>query len=86
MPRFFFHLRDHRGLLEDPDGRFFDDLDRVRAAALKDARSIMCHDIENGSLDLRGWIEVVDEAGGPVFVLKFTAAVDLTLDPPLEPQ
>ena len=75
--RYYFHLYDREGFLADQEGREFARMAAVRKAALKAARSIIGHDVENGMLDLRGRIEVADEHGTVVLRLPFTDAVRL---------
>ena len=40
MPRYFFHQRTPRGLIEDPDGSDLPDLDAARDEALAAARDL----------------------------------------------
>ena len=49
----------------------------AHAAALKDARSIMCEDLSRGTLDLASFIEVEDENRKLLFTLTFDEAVDV---------
>lgn len=74
MPRFFFHLYDRSGFVEDEEGVEVADLEAVRAMALKGARSIISNDVEQGRLDLDGRIEVFDASGALVLVLPFREA------------
>ncbi|MDB5454294.1 MAG: hypothetical protein JWO33_2872 [Caulobacteraceae bacterium] len=74
MPRFFFHLYDRSGFVEDEEGVEAPDLEAAGAVALKGARSIISHDVEQGRLDLEGRIEVFDAAGVLVLVLPFREA------------
>jgi hypothetical protein len=81
MARYFFHLHDHTGFLEDEEGREFPGLEKVREAALKDARSVIGQDVEHGVVDLWGRIEVVDMDGAVVLALPFIEAVRLKAPP-----
>lgn len=77
MARYFFHLHESAGFLKDEEGLELPDGDAVRQEALKGARSILGHDVQSGSLDLRGRIEVADAHGRVVLVLPFHEAVQL---------
>jgi hypothetical protein len=41
MPQYFLHVRDHEGLILDPDGSCLDDLSAARAEAIESARELM---------------------------------------------
>lgn len=73
--RYFFHLRDGRNLLLDPDGRVLPDLKAVAAAALLEARAIIGADAKTGTMALDQRIDVEDEAGTIVHSLAFKDAV-----------
>jgi hypothetical protein len=75
--RYYFHLRDERGRLEDREGIELAGEDRVLAAAVKGARSLIGQDVADGHLDLSGCIEVMDVEGRLVLALHFSAAVKL---------
>jgi hypothetical protein len=75
MPRFYFHIHDGIGFAEDLEGRETAGLAAAKEHALKGARSLMSADVEDGELDLRGRIEVNDEAGACVLVLHFRDAL-----------
>jgi len=82
MARFFFHLRDSTGYLEDEEGEDLQDLDAVRVSARDAARSIISEESKQGLIDLRTSIEVTDEAGTTVLELPFSEAVDVRTGPP----
>ncbi len=77
MPRYYFNVHNSIGLVEDEEGRDFADLEAARAAALKGAREIIAEDAAQGVVDLRGRLEVIDEAGAVVLTLRFTEAVEV---------
>jgi hypothetical protein len=78
MPRYFFHVCNGTGFIEDEEGRDLPDDTAARAAAIGDARSIMASDVQRGQLDLSSFIEVQADGGALVLTLNFTEAVDLT--------
>jgi len=77
IPRYYFHVRNGNGLVEDEEGRSLPDRDTARAEALKGVRSMLSEDVLSGFLDLQGTIDVVEEAGEPVLSLDFGEAVDV---------
>ena len=75
MPRYFFHVRDSSGLIEDPDGIECFDGANVRTETIGLAREVMADHIRQG-LDVSGWsFEVVDEHGQHVLPLQLSEAV-----------
>jgi hypothetical protein len=78
MSRFFFHLHNGIGLIQDEYGRELPDLARVRAEAVKGIRSVVGDEVLNGRIDLRGRIEVVDEEGKVVATVTFEEAFETT--------
>jgi hypothetical protein len=77
MPRFFFHVCNGTGFVEDEEGRELPDLGAARAEALKGARSIMADDLHRGVLDLASFIEVEDERRTLIFTLNFGDLVEI---------
>lgn len=75
MARYHFHVRDSSGLSSDPDGMVLKDIAAARHVAIIGARSLLCDDISRGLLDLRGSIEVTDDLGDIVLVVRFEDAV-----------
>jgi len=85
MPLFFFDLVNRVGLVRDDEGREVADLEGARALALSSARSILAEDAVGGVIDLRGRIDVRDEAGQSVLSLDFEEAVEILYGPPPQP-
>ena len=79
MDRFYFHLRDDVDIVLDEEGREFEGLPAIIAAALQDARSIIGHDALGGLIDLDQRLDVEDGNGALVHRLAFTDAVTLKL-------
>jgi hypothetical protein len=77
MPCYHFNVQNGTGFVEDEEGRDLPDLDAVRSEALTGIRSILAEDVRRGFLDLRGRIEIVDEAGARVLIVPFADAVDV---------
>lgn len=76
MPRFFLHLIDGYSVC-DEDGMIFEDAEQAREEAIRAARDMMADQVRQGRLSLRDRIDVEDEAGNPVFTLRFREAVEL---------
>jgi hypothetical protein len=77
IPHYYFHLRNGSGFIEDEEGRDLPDRAAARAEALRGVRSMLSEDVLSGFLDLKGRIDVVEEAGDPVLSLDFSEAVDV---------
>ena len=78
MSLYFFHLRDGRDFLLDPDGRLLDDLAQVIVAALSEARALISAEALTGRIKLNQRIEVEDDKGRVVHRLNFWDAVEVT--------
>lgn len=76
MPRYYFHLRDHGTLFEDPEGDDFADDAMVREEALMIARETL----RVRSLSVRRWLglsyEITDETGRLAAAVPFSDAID----------
>lgn len=75
MPRYFFHLHDRAGRLEDPEGRALESIASARNHAVTTARAMISDDVLTGILDLSGYVEVTDDLGKTVLILHFEEAV-----------
>ncbi|WP_414694092.1 DUF6894 family protein [Phenylobacterium sp.] len=71
MPLYHLHIRDAQGTARDDEGVEFADLEAARKEALNGARSLMAADLLKGALDPRGYIEIADESGRTVDVVRF---------------
>jgi hypothetical protein len=78
MPRFYFHVCNGTGLVEDEEGQELPDFDSARLSAIRSARDIMAADVQRGMLDLSSFIEIEDSGHQLVYTLGFQEAVDLT--------
>ena len=75
--RFYFNLRNGNGLLEDEEGRELAGLEAARAEWVRSARAIIADEAQQGRLDLRGRIEIVDGKGRPLLVIPFADTVTI---------
>jgi hypothetical protein len=78
VPRFYFHVCNGTGFVQDEEGQELPDLEAARAEAIRSARSIMASDVQRGMLDLSSFIEIEDSGHQLVHTLGFGEAVDLT--------
>lgn len=80
MQRFFLHLHNGVGVIRDDEGQQFDDLGGERQAACESIRDILSNEVRDGVLDLRGRVEIADEAGAILAIVAYTDAVELRLE------
>jgi hypothetical protein len=74
---FFFHLRDGKDILLDPEGTELADIAAVQRAALQSARSILSAEVLDGRLPLDMHIDVEDANGTVIHRLPFPDAVEI---------
>jgi hypothetical protein len=79
MPRFHFNVHDSTGFTPDEEGRELEGIEIVRREAIKGIRSVISQDALKGIVDLCGWMDVLDGAGGLVLRFDFSEAVDLRI-------
>jgi hypothetical protein len=77
MARYYFNVRNGSGYTEDEEGQEIADADGARAKAVEGALSLLSAEVLTGSLDLRGRIEVTDEAGELVHLVNFEDALQV---------
>jgi hypothetical protein len=77
VPRFYFHLCDGTGFVEDEEGSLFANAEAARRAAVQNARGVMTGDVARGQLDLTSFIEVEDENHALLFTLHFKDALQV---------
>lgn len=76
MPRFYLHLYDDL-VVKDEDGIFLADADEAWREAVRSARSIIAEQALKGRINLKHWIDIVDENGEPVLTVPFSSAVSV---------
>lgn len=79
MRRFFFHIRNGGGFVEDEEGAELPSLAEAKDYAVTGARSLLSAEVTSGQLDLRGRIEVTDGAGQPVMIVPFEEVVEIQM-------
>jgi len=78
MPRYFFHLCNGTGLIEDEEGQELTDESSAREIAIKEARNLMSEEMRQGELNVASFIEVQNERGEYLFTLPFEEAFRVT--------
>ena len=77
MPRYHFHLYNDEVTL-DTEGRELANLESACAAASIEARTMAANEVsEEGKLDLKHRIDIVDEAGNCVSTVYFRDVVQV---------
>jgi hypothetical protein len=77
MPRYYLHICNGTGFVEDEEGRELADESAARAEAILAARDVMSADLRRGELDLTSFIEVEDESRKLLFTLTFDQAIEI---------
>jgi hypothetical protein len=75
MPRYFFHHVTKAGHVSDLEGTNLPNLDRARAEAVLDARSLMSDAIQQGQDISSRSIQICDEMGNVLLTVPFADAV-----------
>ena len=78
MPRYYFHVCNGTGFVQDEEGQELPDLEAARAEAVRNARCIMASEVQRGMLDLSSFIEIEDAEHQLIHTLGFEDALDLT--------
>ena len=77
LARYYFHLRDHKDRLLDPQGQLVDEPELLPQIALAEARAIISADALQGEINLDQRLEIEDEDGRIVHMLRFGDAVQI---------
>jgi hypothetical protein len=75
MSRYFFHVHDRGGTVVDPEGQPLEDLASARKHAVTAARQLISEDVLCGAFDLSGYVEITDEIGDTVLIVRFEEAI-----------
>ncbi len=77
MPRYFFHVCNGTGFIEDEEGQEAPDAEAAREIAIKEARLLMAEELRDGVMHLASFIEVQEEGRAEGFVVPFVDAVEI---------
>jgi hypothetical protein len=75
MPRFYLHLCNGQGFIEDEEGSLHPDLPAAQQAAIDGLRDALAGDICNGEINLTAFIDIEDERHQHLFTIHFGDAV-----------
>ena len=75
MARFYLHLHNGIGYVRDEDGQDLAELSQARDLAIVSIRDIIGAEAKKGRIDLRGRIEITDDAGKVLAVVPFSEAL-----------
>lgn len=81
MGRFHFNIRNGSGDTWDEEGRELSGPQEAEALAVEGARSLLSEEVLTGDLDLRGYVEVTDEAGQVVLTVPFADVLNIRTGP-----
>jgi hypothetical protein len=80
VQRYFIHVWNGSGLVEDEEGQELPTPDAAMKVAVDSVRSIVSEDARQGLIDLNGRARIADEQGETVGELAYRDAFDLRLD------
>jgi hypothetical protein len=79
MPRYFFNVSNGHGLTRDEEGIDLEDQAAAQRMAMDSIRSIISEEARKGSLDLDGYIDVLDNAAHQLVRIPFPDAFTLRM-------
>lgn len=77
MRRYFFNVHNGNGLTEDHEGLALPNLEAAREQALLGIRSLVGEELETGTIDLSGRLDICDNSGSVLLSVRFDEAVKL---------
>ena len=80
MPRFFLHLCNGSGFVEDEEGVELSGVDAAREQAIDALRDIMAGEMRRGEINMGSFIEIEDQDRKWVMTIPFHEAVRVTTE------
>ena len=77
MPRYYLHICNGVGFVEDTEGQELANVEAARESAIKGARDLIASEVRDGVMNLSSFIEVEDENRRHLFTLSFSEAVQV---------
>jgi len=77
MPRFHLHIHNHTGDTLDQEGSEYRDLGMARDKAIAGIRSFLSAELLEGTVDLRGYLDIADDDGTVLERIDFHEAVKI---------
>ncbi len=84
MPRYFFNVSNGHGFTRDEEGIDLQDQAAAQRMAMDSIRSIVAEEARKGSLDLDGYIDVLDSSATRLARIPFPDAFALRLPNPAD--
>jgi hypothetical protein len=78
MPRFYLHMCNSTGFVEDEEGAELADLDVARAKAIEALRDVSAGEVRQGEINMGSFIEIEGEDRRPLAEVTFAEAVRVT--------
>ena len=75
MPRFYLHVSDSSGFVEDDEGLDLPDAGAARQAAVEGLRDMLAGDLRNGHLNTACFVEIENDHRQLVDTVSFAEAV-----------
>lgn len=79
MPRYHLNIFNGSGPVPDEPGQQLDTVEAAREQAVVGIRSILSAEVLEGTMDLRGRIEICDPEGRVLLIVPYADAVTLQL-------
>jgi hypothetical protein len=76
VPHYFFDLHNDIEAI-DSEGRDFPDVEAAKVNAIREVREMMCESVQTGRVNLSHRIDVRDESGQVIHVVRFGEAVQV---------
>lgn len=86
MPRYYLHICNGTGFVEDEEGQELADPQAARNVAVEGLRDILAGELRSGNLNTASFIEVEDEEHQWVATVSFQEAVQVTGEAPTRPK
>ena len=78
MPRFYLHVCNGNGFVEDEEGADLPDAEAARLRAIEGLRDLLASELRDGELNMASFIEIEDENHLLVTTVPFMDAVQVT--------
>ena len=80
MPRYYLHICNGTGFVEDSEGQVLPNAEAARKKAIEALREIMAEELRAGDLNMASFIEIEDEQHGLITTVQFLDAVAVKTD------
>ena len=80
MPRYYLHVCNGTGFVEDEEGVELPGVDAARRQAIDGLRDIMAAEMRRGEVNMASFIEIEDEDRRLVSTVSFADAIHITSD------